>query len=96
MYELSKNQVTPNAKMNKAAKPARYGTKAGLPGPAADKFAPVVRAAPRAVMDRRQLMMPTANNMIPDEWGVTNPSRLPMQELTPAPGGKWSGRTGPM
>lgn len=47
-------------------------------------------------MDPRQLMYPTKNNYIPDEFGITNPNAFPMQELAPAPGGKWSGRTGPM
>jgi hypothetical protein len=55
-----------------------------------------VRSQPRAVMDHRQLMIPTKNNLIPDEFGVTTKHQLPMQELTPTRGGKWSGRTGPI
>jgi hypothetical protein len=57
---------------------------------------PIVNSAPRAVTDTRQLLMPSKNNLIPDEWGVTNRGTLPMQELAPPSGGKWSGRTGPM
>ena len=96
VYDLSRNKVTPNKPQKKAAKPARYNSDAGMPGPAADKFAPVVRPAPRAVTDPRQLMMPTKNNYIPDEFGITNPNAFPMQELASTSGGKWSGRTGPM
>lgn len=47
-------------------------------------------------MDFRQLTVNTRYNSVPDEFGVTNKSRMPMQQVTPTRGGKHSGRTGPM
>lgn len=47
-------------------------------------------------MDLRQLMVNARNNEVPDEFGITNRDRFPMQTITPAPGGKFSGRTGPI
>lgn len=96
VYELSMNTLQPNPRIGKAAKPARYGTTAGLQGPEADHLRPIVNEAPRAVMDPRQLLVPSKNNYIPDEWGVTNRNAFPMQEIVPPSGGKWSGRTGPI
>ena len=96
VYELSENKVTPNKKIRKDARPARYGSVQGLPGPKATFDGPIVRPAPRGVSDIRQLMINAPNNEIPDEFGVTNKSRLPMQNIIPTPGGKYSGRTGPI
>lgn len=47
-------------------------------------------------MDFRQLTVNTKNNEVPDEFGITNKGRMPMQNITPAAGGKYSGRTGPI
>lgn len=91
---LSKNTITPNPKIAKLAKAARYGAAAGMDGPEADHFRPITNPAPRAVMDRRQLLLNTSNNLIPDEFGITNPNAFPMQQLIPTAGGKHSGRTG--
>lgn len=96
VYELSNNTVQANKKINKKTMPARYGTRAGLQGPKADHMRPITNEAPRMVSDTRQLLIPTKNNLIPDEYGVTNPNAFPMQELAPPSGGKWSGRTGPI
>jgi len=96
VYSLGENQITPNKPMKKAAKPARYGSTRGLPGPKADFDAPIVRNQPRAVYDMRQLLVNGANNEVPDEFGVTNKHRMPMQNITPTRGGKYSGRTGPI
>ena len=93
---LSKNKVEPNKPIRNQAKPARLGSKTGLKGPQADFAAPIVRAAPRGVMDFRQLTVNTPNNQVPDEFGVTNQGRFPMQNISPTPGGKHSGRTGPI
>ena len=93
---LSENKITPNRKIKNAAKPARYGSRQGLPGPSAAFDAPIVRAAPRGVSDIRQLMINSPNNEVPDEFGVTNKHRMPMQSITPTGGGKHSGRTGPI
>ena len=96
VYELSENNVRPNKKIRKEATPARYGSKTGLPGPKANFDGPIVRTAPRGVSDMRQLLLNAPNNEVPDEYGVTNKRRMPMQNIVPAPGGKYSGRTGPM
>lgn len=93
---LSKNKVRPNEKMKKKAMDARLGSVVGLKGPQADFAAPVTRAAPRGVMDFRQLTVNTANNEVPDEFGITNKNRMPMQNIIPSGGGKFSGRTGPI
>lgn len=96
VYSLSENKVAPNKKIKKTATPARYGSKQGLRGPAADFAAPIVRVAPRGVSDMRQLLINAPNNEVPDEFGVTNKNRMPMQNIAPTPGGKYSGRTGPI
>ena len=96
VYPLSNNTIRPNKKKKKTSEPSRYGSTQGLPGPAAAFDAPIVRAAPRGVYDYRQLMVNTANNTVPDEFGVTNKNRFPSQEIVPTNGGKHSGRTGPM
>lgn len=93
---LSKNTVPPNKKIKKGTTPARYGSVHGLPGPKANFDAPIVRVAPRAVMDMRQLLINGRNNEVPDEFGVVNKHRMPMQNITPSSGGKHSGRTGPI
>ena len=93
---LSNNTLPPNPKMRKSTKAARYGSITGLPGPTVNFDAPIVRAAPRAVMDTRQLLVNGRNNEVPDEFGVTNTSRFPMQNIVPTSGGKYSGRTGPI
>lgn len=95
-YSLGGNSLKPNKKIKTIAKPARYGSVSGLPGPAADFAAPIVRKAPRGVSDMRQLLVNGLNNEVPDEWGVTNKHRMPMQNITPTSGGKYSGRTGPI
>lgn len=96
VYSLSKNTIQPNKKIKKGAQTARYGSVTGLPGPKADFDAPIVRSSPRGVYDLRQLLVNTANNEVPDEWGVTNKNRMPMQTINPTSGGKYSGRTGPI
>ena len=96
VYELSNNKVTPNKKIKTEAKPARYGSRHGLPGPGSDFAAPIVRSAPRGVSDMRQLLINAPNNEVPDEFGVTNKNRMPMQNIIPTQGGKYSGRTGPI
>jgi hypothetical protein len=96
VYALSENKVKPNSRIKKQAKPARYGSVQGLKGPNADFAAPITRAAPRGVYDTRQLLINHPNNEVPDEYGVTNKSRLPMQTMNPTSGGKYSGRTGPI
>jgi hypothetical protein len=96
VYEFSQNTIQPNKKMNKTATPARYGSVHGLPGPKANFDAPIVRTAPRGVSDMRQLLINAPNNEVPDEFGVTNKHRMPMQNIVPTPGGKYSGRTGPI
>lgn len=94
---LSENQVPPNKKINNRAKPARYNTKTGLPGPKADFAAPVVAREPIAATDYRQYLMNTPTNRIIDMNGVTNnDNRMPRQQLAPPKGGKYSGRTGPI
>ena len=96
VYDLSANTIKPNKKIKKTAKVARYGTKSGLPGPASDFAGPIVRIHPIGVSDVRQLLVDGPNNAVPNEWGVTNKSRMPMQNITPTGGGKHSGRTGPI
>jgi len=96
VYDLSENKVTPNKKMNKKAKDARYGAMYGTKGPASDFAGPIVRKFPRGVSDMRQLMINAPNNEVPDEFGITNKHRMPMQNITPTRGGKYSGRTGPI
>lgn len=96
VYSLSENKIRPNKKMKEAVKPARYGSTRGLPGPGSDFAAPIVRKAPRGVSDMRQLLVNGLNNEVPDEFGVTNKHRMPMQNITPTGGGKYSGRTGPI
>jgi len=96
VYDLSNNTITPNRKIKTERKPVRYGSKHGLGGPNADFAAPIVRAAPRGVSDMRQLLINAPNNEVPDEFGVKNKSRMPMQTIVPTPGGKHSGRTGPI
>lgn len=96
VYDLSENKITKNPLMKRQARPARYNSTQGLPGPAANYDAPIVRDAPRAVMDYRQLMVNAPNNEVPDEYGVTNQHRFPMQNIIPTSGGKMSGRTGPI
>jgi hypothetical protein len=93
---LSNNTVPPNKKRKKSTETARYGSTQGLPGPKADFDAPIVRSAPRGVFDIRQLLVNGTNNEVPDEFGVTNKHRMPMQNMTPTLGGKYSGRTGPI
>jgi hypothetical protein len=90
------NEVTPNPKMNKKARAARYGTRTGKMAPTADFAAPITKDQPIAVMDYRQYLINTRTNAVPDEFGVTNKSRLPMQNIAPPKGGKYSGRTGPI
>jgi hypothetical protein len=92
----SEGQAGVNPKANRQGRVARYGAQTGLQGPKADHLRAAVRAQPRAVMELDQLLYPTKNNLIPDEYGVTRHSVLPMQEIIPTQGGKWSGRTGPM
>lgn len=94
--DLSNNTVPPNKKIKKDSKPARYGSVHGLPGPKADFDAPIVRQAPRGVSDYRQLLVNGRYNQVPDEFGITNKSRMPMQNIAPTSGGKYSGRTGPI
>lgn len=94
--ELSNNEVTPNKPMNKKARPARYGTKAGRAGPNADFAAPIVRDQPIGVTGYKQFMLNSRTNKVPDEFGVVSSRTIPMQQLAPARGGKNSGRTGPM
>lgn len=94
--DLSNNTVPPNKKIKKSSTPARYGSKQGLPGPKADFDAPIVREAPRGVSDYRQLLVNGRFNQVPDEFGITNKSRMPMQNIIPTGGGKHSGRTGPI
>lgn len=94
VYALSENKITPNRKPNKTTEIAQYGSRAGLGGPAADHFGPIVRKQPVAVTDFRQLAIPSAFN-IPNELGIRN-DRFPMQEIAPTNGGQWSGRTGPI
>ena len=53
-----------------------------------------IRNQPLAVMDYRQLLVNTKNNLVPDEWGVVNRHTFPMQNIVPPNGGKYSGRTG--
>lgn len=96
VYTLGDNKITPNKKIKASSKPARYGSVQGLPGPKADFDAPIVRKAPRGVTDMRQLLINAPNNEVPDEFGVTNKHRMPMQNITPTSGGKYSGRTGPI
>ena len=96
VYDLGNNAITPNKKIKKEMKPVRYGSKHGLGGPASDFAAPIVRAAPRGVSDIRQLLINAPNNEMPDEFGITNKNRMPMQTIVPTPGGKHSGRTGPI
>lgn len=96
VYSLSENKVAPNKKMKPIVKAARYGSKQGLPGPSSDFAAPIVRASPRGVSDMRQLLINSPNNEVPDEFGVTNKHRMPMQNIVPTAGGKYSGRTGPI
>lgn len=96
VYSLGANAITPNKKIKQEAKPARYGSKTGLMGPEADFAAPIVRVAPRGVSDMRQLLVNGPNNEVPDEFGVTNKHRMPMQNIVPTSGGKYSGRTGPI
>lgn len=96
VYDLSNNKIQPNKKIKTVSKPARYGTRHGLPGPSSDFAAPIVRNAPRAVSDMRQLLVNGPNNEVPDEFGVTNKHRMPMQNINPTGGGKYSGRTGPI
>ena len=96
VYSLSNNSIRPNKKIKTETKPARYGSRHGLPGPASDFAAPIVRIAPRGVSDMRQLLVNGPNNEVPDEFGVTNRHRMPMQNITPTGGGKYSGRTGPI
>ena len=96
VYSLSNNKVPPNKKMKEVVKPARYGSIHGLPGPRSDFDAPIVRKAPRGVSDMRQLLINGLNNEVPDEFGVTNKHRMPMQNIIPTGGGKYSGRTGPI
>ena len=86
------NEVTPNKKQKVQAAPARYNSNAGLGGPAADHFAPVVRKVPIAVTDIRQISSGNSFN-IANEFGVTN-EQFPSQEIAPTRGGQWSGRTG--
>ena len=94
MYVLSENKVVPNKKQPKRAAPARYNTDAGLGGPSADHFGPIVRKQPIAVTDTRQLASGGPFN-IANEYGVTN-DQFPAQEIIPTRGGQWSGRTGPI
>jgi len=96
IYTLSNNKITPNKKIKTETKPARYGSKQGLPGPGSDFAAPIVRSAPRGIYDMRQLLVNGKNNEVPDEFGVTNKNRMPMQNIVPTSGGKHSGRTGPI
>jgi hypothetical protein len=93
---LSDNKIPPNKPMNKRARPARYGSVAGKGGPAKDHWAPIVRKDPIAATDMKQYMVNTRYNSVPDEFGVTSGEALPMQQITPTRGGKYSGRTGPM
>lgn len=96
VYSLSNNSIKPNKKIKTETKPARYGSVHGLPGPSANFDAPIVRASPRGVYEMRQLLINGRNNEVPNEFGVTNKSRMPMQQITPTNGGKHSGRTGPI
>lgn len=96
LIDLSNNTVPPNKKIKQSSKSSRYGSTQGLPGPKANFDAPIVRDAPRAVSDYRQLLVNGRYNQIPDEWGVTNKNRMPMQNIVPTNGGKYSGRTGPI
>ena len=96
VYTLSENKITPNKKMKKETKPARYGAMYGTKGPNADFAGPIVRKFPRGISDIRQLMINAPNNEVPDEFGITNKNRMPMQNITPTRGGKYSGRTGPI
>lgn len=82
--------------MRKSAAPARYGSVAGKGGPRKDHWGPIVREDPIAATDTRQYMINTRYNTVPDEFGITNKRRVPMQQVTPTRGGKYSGRTGPM
>jgi hypothetical protein len=82
--------------MSKKAKVARYGSKTGLPGPKSDFAAPIVKDQPIAATDSRQYLINTRYNEVPDEYGITNKSRIPRQQMVPANGGKYSGRTGPI
>jgi len=65
-------------------------------GPTADFDAPIVRTQPIAASDVRQYLHNTATNSVPDEWGVVDRHKLPQQQIVPAKGGKYSGRTGPI
>jgi len=96
VYSLGGNTIKPNKKMKEEVKPARYGSVHGRPGPGSDFSAPIVRVAPRGVSDMRQLLVNGLNNEVPDEFGVTNKHRMPMQNIIPTGGGKYSGRTGPI
>ena len=96
VYDLSENKITPNKKIKTESKPARYGSKHGLGGPKSDFAGPIVRVFPRGVSDIRQLMINAPNNEVPNEFGVTNKNRMPMQNISPTRGGKYSGRTGPI
>lgn len=93
---LSDNTIKPNKRIKKSSTPARYNRVSGLPGPKANFDAPIVRPAPRGVFDMRQLLLNSYNNEVPDEFGVTNKNRFPMQQIIPTGGGKHSGRTGPI
>jgi hypothetical protein len=77
-------------------KPMRYGNDAGKGGPKYDFAAPITRTQPLAVTDYRQFSINTPTNQVPDEFGITNRETLPMQQIQPVRGGKYSGRTGPI
>lgn len=75
----------------------RFNTTVGMQAPPADHSRPITESRPIAVSEYKQLMLNTTNNLIPDEFGVTNgETRYPMQQIIPTSGGKYSGRTGPI
>ena len=89
-YGLSKNTLVEQPKQKKVQRNKNYGNREGRSGPKVDFDAPITNHTPLAVTDYRQLMMNTRDNKIPNEKGVTN---LPMQQIQPPAGGKYSGRT---
>lgn len=93
---MSENKVPINMDQPIQAEAANYNNKKGRRGPDAQSAGPKTRPGPMAVTDLRQLMLPSRNNRIPYENGVTNGSPFPQQQITNTPGGFHSGKTGPL